>query len=377
MERAAWLATLYESVSSIPPDIQQCLLTIAQCGCDPGQVERWYSIVRHHYGVPSMPELVSPTSPSPIERMPPPRQLSRPQGTPQQAQAHNAADTHSIAARHRAPVHGLGLHTGISSPSTSVQTAPVSSTAPGAWLDYGLSSAPPPPNAKIPLRRECTARSSVWPSSSMSMLKGAGLVPASKTRNAGGFNTPESPPNPFPFDFATNDGFMPVRTRFDGGQQPEPVRGSPPSQVRPVAPLAPLRASATNSPTKPALKRIRPLQPVQGEFEPENVRPTKRKVQFSDAVEHASAPSFSSIQTPDAAHDSSDSPPQVIRRPRASFEKLQGTSSDEFFEAMRDPSHMSIQQSIETDPQPYDVSYEAATQPPVYHSPYAPVLKVE
>lgn len=51
MERATYLAQLYESVASIPPDIQQCLLTIAQYGCDPDQVKRWYNLVRSHFGV--------------------------------------------------------------------------------------------------------------------------------------------------------------------------------------------------------------------------------------------------------------------------------------------------------------------------------------
>lgn len=51
MQRATYLSQLYESIANIPPDIQQCLLTIAQYGCDPSQLDRWYGIVRQHYGV--------------------------------------------------------------------------------------------------------------------------------------------------------------------------------------------------------------------------------------------------------------------------------------------------------------------------------------
>ncbi|KAF2171998.1 hypothetical protein M409DRAFT_50599 [Zasmidium cellare ATCC 36951] len=70
MQRATYLAQLYESVSSIPPDIQQCLLTIAQYGCDADQVKRWYNLVRSHFGVGEMesPTALSHQTPRPIAR---------------------------------------------------------------------------------------------------------------------------------------------------------------------------------------------------------------------------------------------------------------------------------------------------------------------
>ncbi|KAK4508562.1 hypothetical protein PRZ48_002301 [Zasmidium cellare] len=70
MQRATYLAQLYESVSSIPPDIQQCLLTIAQYGCDADQVKRWYNLVRSHFGVGDVesPTALSHQTPRPIAR---------------------------------------------------------------------------------------------------------------------------------------------------------------------------------------------------------------------------------------------------------------------------------------------------------------------
>lgn len=70
MQRATYLAQLYESVSSIPPDIQQCLLTIAQYGCDADQVKRWYNLVRSHFGIGEVesPTALSHQTPKPISR---------------------------------------------------------------------------------------------------------------------------------------------------------------------------------------------------------------------------------------------------------------------------------------------------------------------
>ena len=53
-ERATALAHFFESVQSIPDDIQHCLLTIAQFGCHPDQVRNWYIIVRNHFGAEGM-----------------------------------------------------------------------------------------------------------------------------------------------------------------------------------------------------------------------------------------------------------------------------------------------------------------------------------
>lgn len=106
MERAAALSNLnlLESVSSIPPDIQQCLLTIAQYGCRPDQVQRWYIMVREHFGCEAPPpvgnlyehEIV--VTPLPQSTAPESRTLVAP---------HSRGS--SIASTNKNP-HGLGLN---------------------------------------------------------------------------------------------------------------------------------------------------------------------------------------------------------------------------------------------------------------------------
>lgn len=327
---------------------------------DPDQVKRWYSIVRHHYGVPTMPEPVSPASPSPTERMPPPpRHVSRPHKVLYHGGPPGATNGHGPMA---APPHGLGLQTVFPSPHTPAQTprlppysSPSVSTDPGSYSRMGSSGFPSPPDAKFaPSQGHDTP---YWPSSSMSAFTGAGLVPTSKTWSSEGFITPDSPVPPFRFNFYMNNGIMPPGANQDSEQQHD----RPGVQPRAAHP------AGASTPPRPALKRSRTSQAIPGKVESEETPPRKRFVQFSDPVEHRSP------NPPHGMTEFSDqTPEQFIHRPQTSFGKLQRTSSDEFLDAMRDPSRLDVRQSIEVDAKPCHLAFESSPHPP-YQSPYAPV----
>jgi hypothetical protein len=55
MAQPTALRNFIETIDNIPPDIQKCLLTIAQYGCRPDQVQRWYTIVRECFGADNTP----------------------------------------------------------------------------------------------------------------------------------------------------------------------------------------------------------------------------------------------------------------------------------------------------------------------------------
>ena len=122
MERATALSNLnlLESVSSIPPDIQQCLLTIAQYGCRPDQVQRWYIMVREHFGCNAPPPVGNLYEHEIVVTPLLPTQQHQPQAPPQSTTAPESkalvappSRASSIASSHHTSTknpHGLGLN---------------------------------------------------------------------------------------------------------------------------------------------------------------------------------------------------------------------------------------------------------------------------
>lgn len=309
-----------------------------------------------------MPEPVSPASPSPTERMPPPpRHSSRPEDMPHHSGPPVGLNQHNPIA---GPAHGLGLqtvfpgqHTPTQTPRLPPYTSPSVSTDPGSYSRMGSSGFPSPPDAKFaPDQGHDTP---YWPSSSMSAFTGAGLVPTSKTWSSDGFMTPDSPAPPFRFNFYMNNGAMPPGVNQDSEQRHGSSRPRELSQA--------VHSAAASTPPRPALKRSRTSQAVPGKVESEELPARKRIVQFSDPVEHQSpGPPHGMVESPRRT------PEQLIHRPQTSFGKLQRTSSDEFLDAMRDPSRLDVRQSIEVDAKPCHLAFESSPHPP-YQSPYAPV----